>query len=254
MKSIQERLRASGLHLLLSLLIAALAAAVVFGLWYPYPYREISGGRELFLLVMGVDVIVGPLITLVVYNRQKSRRERLLDFSVIGLLQIAALSYGLWTVAVARPVHLVFELNRFRVVHAIEVDDGLLAQTDPQWRRLPWTGPSLLSVRPFKSPQEEQDATLAALSGVSLSSRPDLWQAYLSAKDELQASAKPLSDLTKRFPDQAPAIAELVSRLPAGTQATGLVYIPLVGRKSFWTVVLDPTSWSVQGFLPIDSF
>ena len=69
MKSTQfkNRLRASSIHLGISLLIAALAALLVFGLWYPYPYREISGGRDLFFLVVAVDVAMGPLITLAIF-------------------------------------------------------------------------------------------------------------------------------------------------------------------------------------------
>jgi len=254
MKPIPARLRASGLHLSLSLMVAALAAAVVFGLWYPYPYREVSGGRELLLLVVGVDVIVGPLITLLVFNPAKSRRERVLDFSVIGLLQVAALCYGLWTVAVARPVHLVFEINRFRVVHAVEIDEGLLAQAPPGLQALPWRGPTLVALRPFKSSQEELEATLAALNGLPLAARPDLWQPYDQAHQALQAVARPLGELSQRLPAQAPVIAEWLRQRPAGAPSDALVYIPMVGRKLFWTVVLDPVSWSVQGFLPIDSF
>ena len=76
MRNWKERLRASGIHFGISLCIAALAAALVFGLWYPYPYREISGGRELFFLLAAVDVIMGPLITLAIFNRQvKTVRE-----------------------------------------------------------------------------------------------------------------------------------------------------------------------------------
>ena len=40
--------------------------------------------------------------------------------AVVALIQLVALGYGLWTVFIARPVHLVFEIDRFRVVHAIE--------------------------------------------------------------------------------------------------------------------------------------
>ena len=57
----RQRLRAATIHLSVTLVVAALAAWLVFGLWYPYPYREISGGRELFLLVVAVDVVLGPL-------------------------------------------------------------------------------------------------------------------------------------------------------------------------------------------------
>src|SRR3954447_23361508 len=121
----KERLRASGLHLGISLCIAVTAALLVFAAWYPYPYREISGGRELFLLVTTVDVILGPLITFAIFNRSKPRRELVLDLSVVACIQLAALGYGLWTVAVARPVHLVFEVDRLRVVHAIDIPDEL---------------------------------------------------------------------------------------------------------------------------------
>ena len=65
----KERLHASGIHLGISLAIAGLMAWLVFGLWYAYPYRDISGGRDLFMLVIAVDVIMGPLITLMIFNR-----------------------------------------------------------------------------------------------------------------------------------------------------------------------------------------
>ena len=101
----KNRLRASVIHLAISLAIASLAALLVFGWWYPHPYRDLSGGRELFTLVVAVDVVLGPLITLVIFNPAKTRRHLVMDFTVIGLLQVAALAYGLWTVFVARPVN-----------------------------------------------------------------------------------------------------------------------------------------------------
>ena len=77
-----------------SLLTICFAALLVFGIWYPYPYREISGGRELFLLVITVDVILGPLITLAVFNRKKPRSELRRDLAIVALLQLGALGYG----------------------------------------------------------------------------------------------------------------------------------------------------------------
>ena len=121
----------------------------MFGWWYPYPYRELSGGRELFTLVVAVDVVLGPLITLVIFNAAKTRRHLLMDFSVIGLLQVAALAYGLWTVFVARPVHLVFEYNRMAVVHAVDIEPSTLTQAPPGFQQLPVGGPTLLSLRPL---------------------------------------------------------------------------------------------------------
>ena len=90
----KNRARAATIHLGLSVLIASGAALLVFAVWYPYPYREISGGRELFTLVVAVDVVLGPLITFVVFDRRKPVRELVRDLSVVVLLQLAALSHG----------------------------------------------------------------------------------------------------------------------------------------------------------------
>ncbi len=251
----RSRLKASGIHLGVSLAIALCAALLVFIIWYPYPYREISGGRELFLLVIVVDVIMGPLMTLAVFNTAKPRKELCLDLCVIGLLQLAALAYGLWTVAVARPVHLVFEFDRFRVVHAIEVDPGLLSLAPEGLRQLPLTGPTLLSVREFKDAKESFDATMAALDGAPLGARPDLWQNYEMAKPQILRQAKPLAELKTRFPADIVGIDNaLASALASGRKISDIGYIPMIGRKTFWTVLIDTKTAEVIAFVPIDSF
>jgi len=248
----QDRFKASAIHLGLSLSVASLAALLVFGLWYPYPYRDTSGGRELFLIVITVDVILGPLITLAVFNRNKPRSELVRDLTVVGLIQLAALVYGLWTVFVARPVHLVFEYDRFRVVHAIEVPEELLAQAPGDVREMPLAGPTVLALRPFRNNDEESAATLMALQGLPLSARPDLWQAYPQARQRVLAAAKPLGELRKRFPQQATLIDASV--VQTGRSAEELVYLPMVARKSFWTVLLDAQSAELRGFVALDSF
>lgn len=251
-RSFTVRLKVAGIHLAISLAVAILAALLVFLVWYPYPYREISGGRELFLIVVAVDVVMGPLMTLAVFNTAKPRKELRRDLGIIGLLQLAALAYGLWTVAVARPVHLVFEIDRFRVVHAIEVPPELVNRAPPELRQLPLTGPTLLSIRDFKDSKESFDATMAALQGAALGARPDFWQPYEKAKPQILAIAKPLAELKARFPANK-------KEIDSALQAAGLVpiaigYIPMVGRQTFWTVLIDLNTAEVLAFVPIDSF
>lgn len=251
-ESLKARCRAAAIHLCISLGIAALAALLVFGIWYPYPYREISGGRELFLIVVSVDVILGPLITLTIFNRAKPWTELRRDLAIVGLIQLAALGYGLWTVFVARPVHLVFEYDRFRVVHAIEVPMELIAQAPPELRALPLFGPTPLSLRPFKDENEKVDATLAALRGVSLSARPDLWRAYEPARADILKVAKSIAQLQARFPAQAAQIEKVAAS--TGRTNAQLVTAPMIGRKSFWTVFLDPVTAEPLAYMPLDSF
>jgi hypothetical protein len=248
----RDRLKVSAIHLGLSLTIAALAAALVFGVWYPYPYREISGGRDLFFILVTVDVILGPLLTLAVFNRRKAWPVLRQDLIVIATLQLIALSYGLWTVCAARPVHMVFEFNRFKVVHAVEIPPSELSKTPAGINALPLTGPTLLSLRAFKSESEKVDRTFADFAGVGLSSRPDMWQTYASAVPEILKEAKPVSQLKTKFASRASDI-DRVLRDAGGNPETAL-YVPLIGRDHFWTVFMDPVDAHILSTMPLDPF
>ncbi len=248
----RSKLQAFCIHFGCSFAIAGLAALLVFGIWYPYPFRDISGGRELFLLIVGVDVVLGPLITLAVFNPSKSRREKILDFGLIGLLQAGALAYGLLTVALARPVHVVFEYDRLRVVHAVDIPTELLERAPVALQSLPLMGPTYLALRPMRA-HEQHDMMTAAFGGLSLSARPELWHPYTAASPEILRAGKPVSELMQRFPSQQQAILNAVSA--TGRPMEGLVYLPVVARKdAFWTAVLDRQDAKVLAYLPIDSF
>ncbi len=246
------RLRAAGIHLGVSATVAAVSALLVFWLWYPWPYREISSGRELFFIVMAVDVVLGPLLTFAVFDVRKSWRHLRIDLGIIAVLQLAGLSYGLWTVFIVRPVHLVFEYSMFRVVHASEVPAELLPKALPALRAYPVLGPTALSLRPFTSPGEQFDLTMAAMQGSVLSAQPQLWQPYEAAKFEILSKAKTMPTLYARFGAQKALIDEAVRS--SNKTAEGLVWLPLVGRKSFWTVLLDAQSAQPVGYVPLDSF
>lgn len=229
-----------------------MAATLVFGVWYPYPYREISGGRNLFLLLVSVDVVLGPLLTLAVFNRKKPLAELKRDLFVVVLLQLGALGYGLWTVGVARPVHLVFEIDRFRVVHAIEIEPEMLSKAPAGVDALPLTGPTLLAVRPFYNSQESMEATLAALQGAQLGFRPDLWEPYAAAIPRILKVALPVRSLKDKFRDRTAEIDSLLSA--AGAKSDNVVYLPLVSRSNFWTVFLDASDARVIATMPVDAF
>ena len=251
MQPLKYRLRASAIHLAISLSVATLAALVVFGWWYPYPYRELSGGRELFALVVVVDVVLGPLITLVIFNVAKTRRHLMMDFTVIGLLQVAALAYGLWTVFVARPVHLVFEYHRMAVVHAIDIEPSTLTQAPPGLQQLPVGGPTLLSLRPLQG-SETVESVMLATNGISQAAQPALWQPYDAARADILRESHPAEQLAQRFPAQADAIARAIARTGRPLQA--LRTLPLLSRKTAWTVLIDAQTAQPVGFVAVDSF
>ncbi len=247
-----RRFRWAGTHLAISLLIAVLVAALVFFVWFPHPFRELAGGMKLFLIVVTVDVILGPAATLIVANPKKTLKELRLDVTFISLLQIAALAYGLWTMVQARPVYMAFEVSRFRVIHAVDVDPQLLARAPEQWQRLPLGRPQLVAVRPFRSAQEQSEVMFAELGGLMLGARPDFWMPYADAVAAVKAEAKPLSELLQRKPEARAAAEAMAQQL--GRPVDGLLYLPVAGRSLFWTALIDPSSGMPLDYLPVDPY
>lgn len=251
-KKTSARIQAAFVHLFLSALVVGGVAFLVFSIWYPYPYAQISGGRELFIILVSVDVLVGPLITLIIFAPQKPQRERVVDMVVVVVLQISALAYGVWTMSQARPVQLVYEYGRFGVAHAVEVDTALIPMDIRQDEAYPWNGPKLKSLRAFQTSEEEAVATLVALSGAPLAARADLWQPYSNAVQNVLQQSKPLSSLLAMYPAREQEIVAIVSK--AGVDVSTVRYLPLTARGQFWTVFVNSSNGAPVAFAPIDSF
>lgn len=128
MRRLKFAVKASAIHLIASALIAVAAAAIVFFVWFPFPYRALAGGQKLFWVLVAVHVACGPLLTLIVFDPKKPRSELKFDFTVIALIQIVCLCYGLYALSSARPVVLAFETDRFVAV------SGKWGQNTISWR------------------------------------------------------------------------------------------------------------------------
>lgn len=248
-----SRLKAAGTHLCVSAVVACLAAALVFALWYPWPYRIVSGGQSLFLLVLSVDLTLGPLLTFVVFDRSKGRSHLVRDLSIIAALQLAGLVYGLYTVFLVRPVAIVFEVDRFRVISDLEVLHEELPAALPEFRILSLTGPKILGVRDSKNSDEKLRAIELSFKGFDTGTRPSYWLPYNGdlTKTAL-ARARALSALYKRYPDQAKDIDREVRQ--TGRTADGLKFLPLMARNAGWSVLLDAKTGEIVGFVPYEGF
>ncbi|MBS0506928.1 MAG: hypothetical protein JSR53_06050 [Proteobacteria bacterium] len=149
-------------------------------------------------------------------------------------------------------MHTVFEYDRFRVVSALEVPSDMLVKAPPDLRQLPWTGPTFLSLRPMRA-AENLEMTIAAVGGVPLSARPELWQSYVAGHQAILQATQPLSQLIDRFPAQKTQIEDSAKGLRKSV--TDLVWLPLQGRNAaVWTLLLDSVTARPLGYLPIDSF
>jgi hypothetical protein len=239
-------------HFSVSLAVAALSALLVFGIWYPEPWRQLLGVAGIFGLVIVADVVCGPLLTLVLASPKKTPRERGLDLFLVVLIQLLALTYGLWSVFMARPVAVVFEVDRLVVVTANEVQIEQLSKAPPGLQRLPWFGVNFVSLRNPVSSDEFLESMDQSLQGVTQSMRPSWWLPFEDARPEVVKRSQPLSVLLDKRPDQRELLIEAAQK--TGQNLSDLRFMPLTSSKqSDWVALLN-MSGDLVGYAPIDGF
>lgn len=241
-------------HLSATVLVALISSALVFLVWYPSPFHELIGGRELFLLLVTVDVVCGPLLTLVVFNPEKSRAELIRDVSFVVVLQFGALFYGMWTVMQARPVFVAFEGDRFRVVRKVDIDVEMMSSAPEGLRTLSLLGPKQLGVR-LATPTDPDylSSIKAALQGDHPAFRPLRWVPYDQQRQAVIASAQPISVLREKNEDSQKVVDNFLSN--AGLTADKVGYLPLIaGGNGDWSVVIDRESAEIISYLRLDGW
>lgn len=127
------RLRAFLVHLAASAAVLGAVVAAVLLWWYPGPMLSIQGGMGIMLLILSVDLVLGPALTGLVYKPGKKSLK--FDLSMIVLFQVVALAYGINSIKAQRPAYLAFTFDRFFVVSAADAVGTLPAQASlPNWR------------------------------------------------------------------------------------------------------------------------
>lgn len=244
------RYKAAGIHLAFSILIALVMLVLVFGVWYAHGYYKLLGVGSIYFILMGVDVCLGPLLTLVIYNEKK--KELKWDLSIIVILQVAALLYGASVVFQSRPVFNVLENDVFKVTLASELDDKKLALAkNPDWRELSWTGPVIVAAVGSKDPKEKEELVFAALNGEDWNVFPSLYVEYDSQRRNVLIIAKPLSSLRK-VSLNAMHVIDVFLESKKRPEAN-FVYLPIVHSFKVMTAVLDAGNAEFIEIIDIDS-
>jgi len=245
------RWKAAATHLAISIVLAALVGTLLYFLWFPPPYFMAAGASTLIMLLMGVDVGIGPLLTLLVFNPAKPRRLLRLDLTVIGVLQAIAFSYGLYVVCQARPIFIVGEVDRLVVVAADQLDDADLAKgSRPEFRRRSWSGPHMAGALPPQGEKTADVAMRALAGGKDIDQLPEFYVPYEQVADALLKRARPLSELKSSNTRLQRQIDQLQARATARKQS--LFFLPLERGDKDYTAILSQTDKRPIVVLPID--
>lgn len=231
------RIKAFAVHLLLSACLALLVICLIFLLWYPSPLHTAVGVTKIFLILIAVDVVLGPCLTLLVYKQGK--KSLVMDLSIICALQVGALLYGVHTMADGRPAWLVFVGDHFSLVRANEIDERKLTDAQVEYRSPSWVGPKWVSVMEPKSIEERNDLLFESVfAGVDISQRPNLYQSLNVAGEILKKAGRPIAMLAEyNSPESVEAILKVYPQAGA--------WLPLKANRRDMVVLLKENSGEV---------
>ena len=205
------RIKAASAHLFISTVLASVVIAlIVFG-WYPPPFFWALGGPMLLALLVGVDVVLGPLMTLILFNPKKSRRELTLDLSLIGMVQLSALCYGLYSGYVGRVVYGAFADGSFHVVEASEIAPDFLKQAPLlQFQSLPFVGNRMIGTRVPDTDKARDDVAFFKALGVGPQHLPQFHVELADNRDAILRAAISKERLQKVNPALLNKLDELL--------------------------------------------
>lgn len=218
-------------HLSISLIIALLVIGLVFFVWYPAPLAQAVGVAQIFVMMLTVDVIVGPLLGLLVYKEGKKSLK--FDLTVIVVIQIVALCYGIYSIEQGRPAWLAYNVDRFELVRKNEIIQNGLKQAQPEFQQVSWFKPQYVAVNFAKDIKQRNDDLFAeVLGGISIAQKPERYVNFAQATKQIQQRAQNLG-LLNQYNDKA-NVEKILSKYP---KATG--FVPLKANAVDMTVLIN---------------
>lgn len=212
-------------HLFCSIFIACMVLALIFCVWYPTPLAKAVGVSHILFMLIGIDLVIGPILSFIVYKEGK--KTLVFDLSVIIVLQLCALGYGLYNIAQGRPAWLVYYKNSYELIRHSDV-----VAPAGQAVSSPWLGPQYTAVKLSQDPQKYDEELTLELKGYSLAQFQERHIAWSKAKDDMQKYAIPVQQLTQ-FNDSALVQAQL-QKYPQASY-----FFPLKALEQDMTVLID---------------
>jgi hypothetical protein len=238
-----SRYTAACLHFLFSAMVGILLLALCWFVWYPAPMLMAIGGINIFLLIVSIDVVLGPLLTLVVFKTGK--RSLTFDLAVIVALQIGAMAYGVSTLLEARPVYVAALGKNFQVVQASEVTDANLSKAKIT---MPWWGPTWVGT---KAPEDRFDIDAVndvAIVGAGRGHFPQLHVPYETVAKDVLAKSQSIATLISDNAGNADEIRAWLKRHNHNESTARFQPIQIVAGE--FVVVLDGASGAIVGIAP----
>ncbi|MDP9010294.1 MAG: hypothetical protein M3N91_16595 [Pseudomonadota bacterium] len=247
----QFRLKAFALHLLSSATVLTLILGSLYLGWYRWPGWHLTDVTRVVFIMVCVDVVLGPTLTLIIANKNKPRRELVRDIGIIVAVQLGALIYGSVSLWSGRPLYYAFSESVLQLVQAYDIDPAE-AETGrrqnpglaPHWYSLPrWIWAPL----PQNAEESEKIVASAVTGGDDVISMPKYFKPWEDGLPSLRGQLKKVDDVAYFAKSEKTRLKERMKA--AGLPDDQLITMPLTGRGHPLLAVFDPVTLKITATL-----
>jgi hypothetical protein len=248
------RLRAFGLHLTASATALTLVLGSLWLGWYQWPGWYLASALQVVGILVMVDVVLGPTLTLIVANPGKPRTELVRDIAIIVAVQLIALGYGAITLWGGRPLYYTFSADRLELVQAsdLKADDIRAGRREnpalaPFWYTRPqWIWAPL----PEDAEAAKKIALGTAFGGSDVVQMPRYFRPWDSGLPELRKRLAKVENMTDFSRGERRLLAERMKARGLATDRPDALVMWGGSRRVL--AVFDPETLSLRALLRAD--
>lgn len=241
----KNRYQAFGIHFLISLFVVANFAFLILSQWYPEPFFTADGGWSVFRMIIVVDLILGPFLTLIIFKPGKKGLK--FDLSAIATVQVAALLYGGVLLYQERPAYLAFSVDRFALVSENDIDTSKIKYSSLLNKNV--EKPQLVYARLPEDLEEHQKFMKEVFAGgPDLEFRPEYYEPFADNFQTVMAKSVDV-DLLKTVSEEN---RQKIDSFLENHCLEGCGYFPLVGKKNDVLLAINKKNGTVVGGIDVD--
>lgn len=245
------RIKLTMYHFFISFLLVSTVLLLVIYFWYPGIHSENEDFLTIVVLLVIVDITLGPLMTAIIFKQ--NFKELKIDLAVIVFIQLSALIYGVHTLFMGRPVFMVFNVDRITAVAVNDIPEGELEKAAEGFESFPLTGPRLIGALLPNNSNERLKLFDQAITGrVDYHQLPEYYVVYDKVRSQVKDKLKSVQELKQKSGEAKSMLDAALADLQLTEEQVG--YIPVIVRSNDYIALLQRQNAEVVKYLPIDGW
>jgi len=243
----KTKIKASLIHLSLSIALISLIVGIVIYFWYPEDFLGITNFKNIAFLIISIDMVLGPILTFIVFAPKKKGLR--FDLTMIAIAQLSALAYGVHALYETHPLFVTYNHKGFNLVQANEV-----TPSDAKYEQFKVSKLSSPRLAFAKMPDDPKKQT-EIMVGVDLKGEPDIdkrAEYFEPYEKHMDSILKDSLDAAKLFDERnlTPSSRKFLEKY--GEYKNDYAYLPLRGTSGDAIIVLNKKTAKMVGTIDID--